>query len=158
MIAEHTSHDDPDFSEESFDDLVRYPANSKSRFDLEEYDAAAQQRQHCNLFIHSAGVNRDLVEPPDKIRSATPRTHITLPHNKLQPEPSNPKTWRQTCTSAPHALKTHLRSKIRIQASCGECGLAGFPISGITLWRHALSVGKSSLLPTMKYSRNTAPS
>ena len=71
MIAEHTSHDDPDFSEESFDDLVRCPANSKSRFDLEEYDAAAQQRQHCNLFLHSAGVNRDLVEPPDKLRSAT---------------------------------------------------------------------------------------
>ena len=44
MIAEHTSHDDPDFHEESFDDLVRCPANSKSRFDLEEYDAAAQQR------------------------------------------------------------------------------------------------------------------
>ena len=71
MIAEHTSHDNPDLSEENLDDLVRCPANRKSRFDLEEYDAAAQQRQHCNLFLHSTGVNRDLVEPPDKLRSAT---------------------------------------------------------------------------------------
>ena len=44
MIAEHTSHGDPDLSEESFDDLVRCPAISKSRFGLKEYDAAAQQR------------------------------------------------------------------------------------------------------------------
>lgn len=77
MVHEHTHPDNPDLQDATSDDLVRYPANSKSRFDQEEYDAAQQQRQHCNLYLHSVDVNRDLVSPPDHMRPAAPHWPVS---------------------------------------------------------------------------------
>ena len=42
-------------------DLVRIPANSKSRFDLETQDAGSKQRKYCNSFLFAIGVNKDLI-------------------------------------------------------------------------------------------------
>ena len=50
--------------EEETADLVRIPANSKSRFDLEEQYASSTQRSHCYSFLGTIGVNHDLVSIP----------------------------------------------------------------------------------------------
>ena len=61
MLANMTTHpDNPD----NMEDLLRLPANSKSRFALEEEHAASTQLSHCNSFLNPIGINRDLVERP----------------------------------------------------------------------------------------------
>ena len=37
------------------DDLIRIPANSKSRFDLESQTSGREQTHECNLFLHLIG-------------------------------------------------------------------------------------------------------
>lgn len=59
----------PEGPQGSLEKLVRYPANSKSRFDIKEYNSAEQQKQHCHVFLHSVGVNRDLAMQMDPRRS-----------------------------------------------------------------------------------------
>ena len=49
---------------EGSDDLVRIPANSKSKFSLEEQHADNDQHVFCNSFLGSVGINRDLVDQP----------------------------------------------------------------------------------------------
>ena len=43
-------------------DLIRIPANSKSRFSIEEQFASKEQRNRCHSFLTSVRINRDLVE------------------------------------------------------------------------------------------------
>ena len=52
------------------DDLIRIPANSKSRFSLEEQHAEPDQRKHCNSFLGSIGINRDLIRHPSPFKPA----------------------------------------------------------------------------------------
>ena len=72
MIYAHVSQDCHTPPSETLDDLVRIPADSKSSFDLEEQNGAYQQKQHCNTFLFSAGVNRGLVGAYSGIRAAQP--------------------------------------------------------------------------------------
>ena len=51
----------------SIDDLIRIPANSKSRFSLESQYAASEQTQHCNRCFAVVGINSDLVNRPTLI-------------------------------------------------------------------------------------------
>ena len=59
-----TSMTCPPVDNDAMDDLIRLPANSKSRVTLEEEHTASEQHQHCNSFLSSIGVNRDLVDHP----------------------------------------------------------------------------------------------
>lgn len=51
-------------AQKSFDDLVRIPANSKSRFSLEEHNAHKQQIGFCYSFLGSIDINHGLVTFP----------------------------------------------------------------------------------------------
>ena len=67
---------------EELADLVRIPANSKSRFDLEEQYASSTQRSHCYSFLGSIGVNHDLVHIPESFKEAPPVEPYTLPSSQ----------------------------------------------------------------------------
>lgn len=48
-------------TKETFD-VLRIPANNKSRFSLEDVYCERQQASYCNLLFRQVGVNRDLVQ------------------------------------------------------------------------------------------------
>ena len=60
----------------TLNDLVRIPANSKSRFSLEEEHAVADQQSFCNCFLRAAGMNHDLAPRP----AFTPSPHAEPYH------------------------------------------------------------------------------
>ena len=64
------------------DDMLRLPANSKSRFDLEEQNANRTQTRHCFDFLTSLGINRDLTPAPPVFRAARPCDPYSPPRNQ----------------------------------------------------------------------------
>jgi hypothetical protein len=63
----------------AIDDLTRLPANSKSRFSLEEEHAHTKQRKHCCSFLTSIGLNYDLIALPRSFTLAAPETQYVVP-------------------------------------------------------------------------------
>ena len=62
MVTERTRNASQ--KDETTDDLVRIPANSKSRFKLESEMSGKEQAKECNNLLRSLGINRDLVPKP----------------------------------------------------------------------------------------------
>ena len=79
-------------------DLVRIPANSTSRFSLEEFYFHDEQKRYCNSFLGSVGVNRDLIktiskqghkttedyQPPSSLRHCIPQSPALLAADLFQ--------------------------------------------------------------------------
>lgn len=65
-------------------DLIRIPANSKTKVNAMEYDACKIQKEYCNTWLCDIGANRDLMPPLKQFKNTeTPGDILTLP-NKLR--------------------------------------------------------------------------
>ena len=65
------------------DDLVRLPANSKSRFSLTEEQAPATQHKYCTSFLASIGPNHDLVTRPRSSLQTSKNEQYVVPDEQL---------------------------------------------------------------------------
>ena len=88
-------------------DLVRIPANSKSRFNMEEHFSSHLQIKHCNSFLGSVGINRDLTEQISFFKKADQDQDYHPPAMQAPLIPQNPEelaadlfqcTTSQDCT------------------------------------------------------------
>ena len=74
MLAERTptAHQ----GEQETDDLLRIPANSKSRFSLESEHSEKAQIQECNNLLRSLGINSDLMPRPPLSKDETDENYM----------------------------------------------------------------------------------
>ena len=109
MIIANTSPEGHTTPCDTLDDLVRIPANSKSRFDLEEQNSAQQQLKQCNSFLFSAGVNRDLFGAYSGIRAASPIDPYAPPvkqANVIAQSPESLATDLYACSTCQEDIST----------------------------------------------------
>ena len=89
-------------------DIIRIPANSKSRFSFESHTAASEQSAYCSSFLSSTGINRDLATRIGNHQPKTIDEYHPPPHQipSIAQQPASLATDLFRCTAGDDSVYT----------------------------------------------------